>query len=866
LFCCSVLMSRPMLERTLALVLPLLAIAGVALAGPLRGVGYLDGAPFHLPLFGVFLGFVAAELLAVEIESRSEAHSVNFGELTYVAALVFATPIDVVFGRVLAMAVAMGLVRRQSFHKLLVNVSMTGVEAAVASVVFHAAINTNSPSEPEGWLAIYAATAASYLVSTALVTIAITVFSGFPGRRMVQQVMIVGGVVAFANTTVGIILVGSLWNDSYLGLLVGVVGAVLFVLHRSYTRLTERHKNLETLHDFTRSLGDASEIEELEEAVALGAREILRGEHVALLLPPVRDGVQGTRLLIKEGEDAHREGVSLAQLVADLELLLPKDESRLFMPGQPLPGWLGEIGVKDAAIVPLTTDGVTVGAMVVVNRLTEISSFVEDDLRLFETLANHANVALANGRLVATLQHDAQEKAYQALHDPVTGLPNRTSLQEQLEEAIGAARRSELSVALLFVDLATFKEVNDTLGIATGDRLLVEVRERIQELLPERARLARFTGDQFAVLITQVVDESLVFGLAEALHAAFDSPFVSGDVSLVLAANIGVALYPDHASTAELLLQRADAATYRARQEGSGIEVYAAETDPYAPRRLALAADLQEALDSDEVDVYVQPKLSLQDGMVVGAEALVRWDHPRLGFLAPDQFIPAAEHTGVIRQLTLYVVRNALGQCRAWRDAGHDMSVSVNLSARNLFDTHLVEDIGAAIEAWHLDPSLLTLELTESTVMSESNRSKLVLEGLQELGVRLSVDDFGTGYSSLTHLRKLPVTELKIDKSFVMTMTVNDQDAVIVRTLVELGRSLGLRTVAEGVESADAQELLRSYGCQEAQGYLFSRPLPAEQFTQWLARQQVRRIDLGEDVLRFPSAVRRAVGDTDPPR
>jgi diguanylate cyclase (GGDEF)-like protein len=861
-----VLMSRPMVERTLALVVPLLAIAGVALVGPLRGVGYLEGAPFHLPLFGVFLGFVAAELLAVEIESRSEAHSVNFGELTYVAALVFATPTDVVLGRVLAMAVAMGLVRRQSFHKLLVNVSMTGVEAAVACMVFHAVLGTNSPSEPAGWLAVYGATASSYMVSTALVTIAITVFSGFPGRRMIEQVIVVGGVVAFANTTVGIILVGSLWNESYLGLLVGVVAAVLFILHRSYTRLGERHKNLETLHDFTRSLGDATEIAELEEAVALGAREILRGEHVVLLLPPVRDGVQASRLVMRNDETM-RESVSPSQLASDLSLLLPRNEARLHTPGEPLPGWLGEIGVKDAAIVPLTTEGVTVGAMVVANRLTEVSSFEEDDLRLFETLANHANVALANGRLVSTLQYDAQEKAHQALHDPVTDLPNRTMLQQRLEEAITHARRSELCVALLFVDLATFKEVNDTLGIATGDRLLVEVRDRIGALLPEHAQLARFTGDQFAVLVTDVSEDDLVHGLAEQVLNAFESPFTSGDVSLVLAANIGVAMYPEHAATAELLLQRADAATYRARQEGSGIEVYAAETDPYAPRRLALAADLREALDADEVDVYVQPKLSLRDGMVVGAEALVRWDHPRLGFLTPDQFIPAAEHTGVIRQLTLYVVRNALAQCRTWRDAGLDLSVSVNLSARNLFDSHLVEDIGEAIAAVDLPASLLTLELTESTVMSESNRSKLVLDGLQELGVRLSVDDFGTGYSSLTHLRSLPVTELKIDKSFVMTMTVNDQDAVIVRTLVELGRSLGLRTVAEGVESADAQALLRGYGCEEAQGYLFSRPLPAEQFTLWLARQNVRRIDHGNEVVRFPSAGRRAVGDdTDSPR
>jgi len=670
------------------------------------------------------------------------------------------------------------------------------------------------------------------------------------------------GLSCLANTSAGLAFAVSVWDGSYTGVLIVAVIAALYLLYRAYMGLTERHKNLSTLHDFTRSLG-GSDLDGLERNVVLGAGEILRGEQGALLLPPVRAGVPATRLVVR-GDDFQRSDISPMELAADLALLLPNNAARLFEPGQPLPGWLAEIGVKDAAIVPLTTDGVVVGAMVVANRLTEVSSFVEDDLRLFETLANHANVALANGRLVATLQHDAQEKAHQALHDPVTGLPNRTMLQERLEAAIAESRGSELGVALLFVDLVSFKEVNDTLGTATGDRLLVEVGERIQALLPDRAQLARFTGDQFAVLVTGVMEWELVMGLAEIVLAEFDSPFTADDVSLVLGANLGVALYPDHAPTAELLLQRADAATYRAGQEGSGIEVYAADTDPYAPRRLALAADLREALARDEVDVYVQPKMSLRDGTVVGAEALVRWTHPRLGPLTPDDFIPAAEHTGVIRQLTIYVVRDALAQCRAWRDAGLDLSISVNLSGRNLFDTHLVEDIGAAIAEAGVPASALTLELTESTVMGESHRAMAVLEGLHQLGVRLSVDDFGTGYSSLTHLRRLPVTELKIDKSFVMTMTVNDQDAVIVRTLVDLGRSLGLRTVAEGVESQDARDLLREYGCDEGQGYLFSRAVPAEQFTAWLARQPVRRIDRGDEVVLFNREQRRAVGDDDP--
>jgi diguanylate cyclase (GGDEF)-like protein len=848
--------------RALAVCVPGIAIAAGLALGPLRSAGPLSGAPFEISFVLLLLGFVAAELISVEVESRNEAHSMNFVEFVYVAALAFSAPVAIVLARPLASFFTMGVIRRQSPHKLLINVSVTAAEAAVVSVVFVTLIGDHDPVEPIGWLIILAATVAGYLVSSTLVTTAISLFNGFVDWTTIAPVLAVGAIVALANTALGIVLVGSLWTKSHLGWLVlGVVG-VLFLLYRAHTALSERHKRLETLHDFTRSLA-ASDLDELEGAVVNGAREILRGEQGVLLLPPPRDGLPAVRLLSR-GHGLARFNISATELAADLALLLPNDVSRLYIPGEPLPGWLAEIGVKDAVVVPLTTDGVTVGAMVVANRLTEVSSFVEDDLRLFETLANHANVALANGRLVATLQYDAQEKAHQALHDPVTGLPNRTLLQERLETAIQAARTSELGVALVFLDLVTFKEVNDTLGTVTGDRLLVEVRDRIQALLPERAQLAQFTGDQFAVLVTDVTDQDVVMGLAEAILTEFDSPVTAGDVSLVLGADLGVAHYPDHAPTAELLLQRADAATYRARQEGSGIEVYAAETDPYAPRRLALAADLSEALERDEVDVYVQPKVRLGDGLIVGAEALVRWTHPRLGPLSPDQFIPAAEHTGVIRQLTTYVVRDALAQCRSWRDAGLDLDISVNLSGRNLFDTHLVEDIGEAIAEAGVPASSLTLELTESTVMGESHRSMAVLLGLQELGVRLSVDDFGTGYSSLAHLRSLPVTELKIDKSFVMTMTVNDQDAVIVRTLVELGRSLGLRTVAEGVESPDAQTMLRDYGCDEAQGYLFSRPIPAEQFVAWLGRQPARRRSHGEQVLQFNREQRRAVGEVDP--
>ncbi|MGK2948653.1 MAG: putative bifunctional diguanylate cyclase/phosphodiesterase [Acidimicrobiales bacterium] len=764
-----------------------------------------------------------------------------------------------IVARLVAALIALGLYRRQSLPKLLFNIALFTVEVSVAAAALRLMLQGSDPTSSEAWPAIFGALLISYVIVSVSLTAAITVFSGWPGITVIQRVFVFGSIACVGNTATALIIVSSVADRSPVAFLVAGIAVVMFVVYRAYMSLTERYKSLETLHDFTRRLAGA-EIEELEAAAVQGAQEILRGEHGALLLPPVREGMPANRVL-SQGDAVVRANISPTELAADLAILLPGGESRLFEPGAPLPGWLAQIGIKDAAIVPLVTDGVAVGAMVVANRLTEVSSFVDDDLRVFETLANHANVALANGRLVTRLQQDARDKEHLALHDPVTGLPNRLSMESQLDMAVADARVRELGVALVFVDLDTFKEVNDTLGTATGDRLLVEVRERLERLVPADAVLTRFTGDQFAVLVPGVTDPDLVLGLAETLHADFDTPFTAGDVSLVLGASVGVAHYPEHATTAAQLRERADAATYRARLEGSGIEVYAAETDPYAPRRMALAADLREALEQDEVDVYVQPKLSLASGEVVGAEALVRWTHPRLGPLSPDQFIPAAEQTGVIRALTLYVVRHALAQCRTWRDSGLDLSISVNLSARNLFDTHLVDDIGAAIDESGVPASLLTLELTESTVMSESHRSTLVLEGLHDLGVGLSVDDFGTGYSSLTHLRNLPVTELKVDKSFVMTMTVNEQDAVIVRTLIDLGRSLGLRTVAEGVESAEAREMLHGFGCEEAQGYLFSRPLPAAQFSAWVARQPVRRLVADPRVIELRERDRRAAND-----
>jgi diguanylate cyclase (GGDEF)-like protein len=838
------------------LIAGLIALAAILLLGPLKSFGLPAGAPIELPWWSLVLAFIGAELLAVHLETRSEAHDFTFTEVVYVVGLLLSTPEAMVIGRIGAGVVVLALLRRQSLLKLATNLSMFAAEAALVAALFHALVGQAAPTGPRGWVAAMAATLGAYLFSLVVITAAITIYSGWPGIQLLRQLVLFGGLVAVANTAIGLGLVTALWDGSAAGFVLLPVGAILFVLYRTYTQLTERHKNLETLHDFTRDIGGSLELLELEREVLGGAREILRAEHGALLLPPVRDDQPASRLIAR-GPDMTRLSTQASELLSDLAVLLPEGQARLIQPGDPVPGWLAEIGVKDGMVVPVTTDGLPTGAMLVVNRLTEVSTFVEDDLRVFATLASHGGVALENGRLVATLQHEAADKAYQAMHDPVTELPNRQALTEELEREIALARPAGSTIALVCVDLDTFREVSDTLGLATADQLLCEVRDRLEVLLPPGSLLARYTGDSFAALLPGADGESAM-EVAERLHAAFDEPLTNESISLVLGASLGVALFPDHANAADVLLKRADAATYAARLAGSGIEVYTADSDPYAPRRLALAGDLREGLDAGQVEVFVQPKVSIGDGVVRGAEALVRWTHPRLGPMRPDQFIPAAEHTGVIRPLTLYVMRGALAQCRAWRDAGHDLSIAVNLSVRNLFDGHFVDDLRELLRELGLGPEVLTLELTESIVMGESRRSMEVLEGIRELGVGLAVDDFGTGYSSLTHLRRLPVTELKIDRSFVSTMTVNDHDAVIVRSLVELGRNLGLDTVAEGVESQEALDLLEDYECDMAQGYLISRPLPADQFVTWLNRQPADRLPKLEGIVPFAPR-RRAV-------
>jgi diguanylate cyclase (GGDEF)-like protein len=432
---------------------------------------------------------------------------------------------------------------------------------------------------------------------------------------------------------------------------------------------------------------------------------------------------------------------------------------------------------------------------------------------------------------------------YQALYDALTGLPNRALFQDRVQRAILAARRTSSGVAVMIIDVDRFKEVNDTLGHHHGDRLLTEIGSRLEASLRQSDTVARLGGDEFAVLFPDASTPESAVRMAEKIQRGLAEPFVIGEVTLDVEASIGIALYPYHGDDAETLLQRADVAMYLAKDSHSGHEVYDPTRDSYSPDRLAMMAELRHAIDNEELFVVFQPIADLQTARIVGVEALCRWQHPRHGLVMPDDFIPLAEHTGLIGPLTLRIVDQALRWCRDWEQAALELSVSVNLSARNLLDPQLPDAISGLLRKWKVASQRLELEITESSIMADPSRSMEVLTRLDNMGIRLSIDDFGTGYSSLAYLKRLPVHENKIDKSFVLAMTSNENDAVIVRSTIELGRNLGLRVVAEGVENEEVWDLLVGLGCHLAQGYYLSRPIPPHELTPLLERSALKATD-----------------------
>jgi diguanylate cyclase (GGDEF)-like protein len=444
-------------------------------------------------------------------------------------------------------------------------------------------------------------------------------------------------------------------------------------------------------------------------------------------------------------------------------------------------------------------------------------------LFLLPLIAVYANAAIS------------MQREHQALHDQLTGLPNRALLLSRAAEAVSGAARTGSKTGFLLLDLDRFKEVNDTLGHALGDALLQAVAYRLARSVRPGDVVARLGGDEFAVLLPAVRAPSAAREVAARLRAALAEPLRLEGMSFDINASVGIALYPDDANSVDQLLQHADVAMYLAKERHTGVERYVGPAGRHFPARLSLLGDLRRGIDHGEFELYYQPTVFLAGGRTAGMEALVRWQHPRRGLIEPAEFIPLAEQSFIMHDLTAHVVQTALRQAALWRRRGLPVQLSVNVSVRDLLDAGLAGTIESELAALSLPPGVLQIEVSDRALTSEMIDITAGVSALRGLGVRLSLDDFGTGYASLGRLRGLPVAEVKIDPSFVSGLASSPDSQVIVRSLVDLVHGLGIRSVAEGVETADAAAALLAMGCDAAQGHAFSRPLNAATATGWLA-------------------------------
>ena len=793
-----------------------LALASVAGSAPLVP-SRLPGAPFVICLV-----FAAAEIGYVSVEHRRQTYSFTMAGVPLVLGLLF-LPLWQVMAARLAAAVVVLAFQRLPTIKMAYNLAAFTFETALAGAFLHLLPVRDTSLSLVAAGCVYVAVAVIDLLMSSLVLLLMHWHGTRLGRRRVHDALVPAAAfnaVALAYALIAVVL---LEKGSVGWVLLAALSVVAFSGYRAHTVLAARHSALAEVNRFVEEEIGTQSVEGLAGHRLAKVREFLRAGSAKVVL---RDAANASCLILAVDEhnelsvemssDGTLDWLHSRVIAQDDALLLPR---RVKDAG--LRRWLSDNGAKDAVVVPLLHGDSWEGTLSVTDRLSDHATFTVDDLTLLRTLAGHLGVALRSTRLLDRLRYDAT-------HDTLTGLANRALLLDRLGEALTSDDAA--FIAVMFLDLNGFKEVNDTLGHEMGDRLLEVVGRRLLEAVPDGSLVSRLGGDEFAVLLrtgfgdaTTAVAEQLALHVRERVAAPvqLDEAVVSVDASLGIATT-------ENAGTATDLLRHADTAMYAAKGAGVPVVVYTAELDRGRAERLALVADLRLALERDELTVLYQPKLDTRTHRVTSAEALVRWRHPRLGMLSPDTFIPIAESTGLIEGLTHQVLEKALIACRTWSDAGLDIQVAVNLSAKNLASPQLPQQITAALAAAGLPAGALILEITESSVMEDPEATVRTLDQLVSCGVTISLDDFGTGYSSLAYLQRLPVQEVKIDRSFVVGLSMgSDSSEKLIRSIAALGHSFGLKVVAEGVEDESTFRQLAVLGCDTVQGYLISRPVSA---------------------------------------
>jgi diguanylate cyclase (GGDEF)-like protein len=792
--------------------------------------------PTHLPWWAMVLMFGVAEMVVLHIQIRREAQTVSLSEIPLVVGLFMAGPVGLLVGRVVGSFLIFVFHRRQATIKVAFNTALVFASGAIALTIWSLAFN-GTEAGPEAWAAAFAALVAAGSFDATITTMAIACYEGrIKLSRMAREVAS-AGTLAAAVGTVGLVAATAVTYDVRSAFLVEAAGALLLLGYRAYASLRERHESLEQLYHFSEVVSGAHDVDTVLRSVLAQARQLLRSDRAEFLSFDFPGALAPARMsLLPEG--VHRATVD--DVGDDPVVARVRRERRSVLLARATKdaaekAYLAEHGLREAIVVPLHMDGVIVGTLSVGNRLGEVRGFDGGDVRLLETVANHAGVALKSGSLIARLSHEAH-------HDTLTGLPNRHLLQQELESAIHAVRvGTSIGCAVMISDLNGFKEVNDTLGHQHGDQLLRDVARKFVEVAAGaaghgRALVARLGGDEFAVLLTDVTNPGEAAALAQAMVDSLAAPMRLDGVSVEISASMGVALAPLHGEDVSGLLKRADVAMYAAKANGGGVRLYDEGLQEAAnPSRLALVGELRSAIKDGSIEAWVQPKASLVDGSIVGVEALARWRHAD-GVRGPHEFLPVAEANGMIGPLTEAMLDSALSSCAAWLARGITAGIAVNVSPRSLKDSSFAETLSAVLARHAVPAHMLTLEITETSLMADSPQAIDLLVRLNALGVRLSIDDFGTGYSSLAYLRRLPVNEVKIDREFTSRIASDPRVLMIVRSVADLARNMGMDTVAEGVEDSQIWGTLQELGIGQAQGYHLSKPMPAAEFPAWLDR------------------------------
>ncbi|MGH3873744.1 MAG: putative bifunctional diguanylate cyclase/phosphodiesterase [Pseudonocardiaceae bacterium] len=820
--------------------------AGVAAAATIHAAGVeldLRKLPECLLLAA---GFVVARSLAIEVDVRRDSARIAPTEIPLIIGLLL-LPGPTVLAAYVGVVVIARLIRRDSWPKLLFNVSYATLTVAVTDLLADLVVEPVWPGVPQ-WSAVLAGFVVAHAFTCGLTWAFVVLLD--PERPVARARPVVHGyVTSLLNAGLGLAAVELVLRVGWGGLLVGLLTMIVAAVYRAYYGLLREQRDLSVLNGLSLQVavagqGEPNDRPYLDKGGWGAAMELAREQCNAtrVVLHWISDENGPQTVVAGEPLPGPLSHSDVVAVVSADRRAGTRQVQHMVAAGSSNPAVVAALVTRKASemlVAPLRGAEQLLGVIEVHDRQSRLRGFGKADARLVETLASHLSTALDNRRLLAQLRHDAY-------HDSLTNLRSRLGFRAAASEAL---HRGSTACAVIVIDLDLMSQVNDALGHVWGDRVVVGAGERLRHALPDQALAARLEGDTFAALLVDTGPHQAL-QVAKQLQVALSQPYPVDKLAVECTAVVGVALTGiEPTRDADLLLQRADMALRAARGADETVRSYVPSMGQLLLRRFHLVTQFRHALDSGQFDVHYQPQLALTSRQVIGVEALVRWQHPEFGMLDPQEFVSIVEATGLIDSLTDFVLDRALWQCRSWRDRGLSLSVSVNLSVRNLDDTEFPSRVAGALQRHQVDPQLLILELTESAVMSDPERALPVLRGLHGLGVRISVDDFGTGYSSLAYLRRLPVSEVKIDKSFVFGLASDLGDLAVVRAIVELGHSLGLTVVAEGVEQDATRRQLAKMGCDVAQGFLISRPLAVDRFDAWLATCTERAIGAHDETV-----------------